>query len=157
VNLEQHTLESGKLLVNFQSLEFLIRCFLCEEYKEPIEIPEPGAKRVRETHLTNFDSLGTLIDKYNALVSINHPDYVIDRSIVDIRDGLAHGRVIAKVPNPPLRIFKFNKPSNGFVNLTFDQMLDDDWFNKNRALIFQQTEKVLNCARLQGHKSISGA
>jgi hypothetical protein len=34
----------------------------------------------------------------------------VDESLVKLRDALAHGRVLADVPEGPFRIFKFSKP-----------------------------------------------
>jgi len=51
---------------------------------------------------------------------------LIDRSIVDIRDAIAHGRVAADEEGGQLRLLKFSKPKDGFVEITFYTLLDEE-------------------------------
>jgi len=153
MTLEEHTLELGKLQINFHSLELLLRLFLTETNGEEIKIPTIGQTSIELTHLTNYDSLGQLITKYNNLTN-KTPNFQIDPLIVNIRDAIAHGRLISLIEAPPLRLFKFDKPKDGLVNLTFDETLDRSWFDKSRAYLFKQIEKIQKCARTRGLKSI---
>ena len=83
---------------------------------------------VQETHLTNYDSLEQLIDKYNNVVNPANSLFLLDRTVVEIRDALAHGRVMSRTSNPPLRIFKFNRPNRGNVDVVYDQTMDQQWY-----------------------------
>jgi hypothetical protein len=138
--LERYALLIGKLVVNFQGLELLLRTFLQEQ---------PGTQRPRlpqgETifspplgsivdlcPLTDWDTLGMLIDKYNAIAEgKGWPK--LDSSLVGIRDALAHGRIAAFEFGKPPHLFKYSKPLKGNsakVKVTFNETLDEAWFSK---------------------------
>jgi|SRR5713101_1267802 len=155
MTLEEHTLNLGKLIVNLHLLEFNLRAFLCEAHKELILIPNIGQKSVTETHLTNYDSLGQLIRKYNDIVTSANVQFLVDKSVVELRDALAHGRMMARTSNPPLRIFKFNKPSNGLVDVTYDQTMDQQWYDYFRKFVYNQVEKVRGYGKQLGFSSFS--
>jgi hypothetical protein len=155
MDLDQHASGIGKLVGNFQTLECVLRIYLCEDRHEPINFPEPGSQHVQETHLTNFDTLGELIDKYNATLDASTKPFQIDRSVVAIRDAIAHGRVISNAPEPPIRLFKFNRPRNGVVTLAFDQLLDEKWFADSRELVSREVHKVVDMSRHRGFKSLA--
>lgn len=137
---EQHPLNLGKLLVNLQSLEFALRAFLWESEKDKEqnistyrelklnELKEGGI--VDENAFTNYDSLNVLIDKYNQNPRISSSGLTIDKSMVDIRDAIAHGRVFGDTPNPPMTLLKFSKPENERVKVTFSVQLTQEWFNE---------------------------
>ena len=137
--LERHAFNLGRLLANFQALEFMLRLFLNQlPNARPIGILDGTdiysltvGSKVSESDITSYDSLGVLIDKYNAWAQANgHPQ--IDRSLVDVRDALAHGRVSAASPNDKLRLIKFSKPKNGMVTVMFNQRLSEEWFSSER-------------------------
>jgi hypothetical protein len=85
---------------NLLSLEFLLRVFLQSlPTARPIGIPYgtdlysyPVGTEVPESELTSYDTLGKLIDKYNRQVKARGYEE-IDRTLIEIRDALAHGRV----------------------------------------------------------------
>jgi predicted GTPase len=149
---EEHAYNLGSVVANLQSLEFSLRLFLCATYNEPIKIPCSGQVTVPETHLTNYDSLGELIKKYNNIAASVYSHLMLDTSVVEIRDALAHGRTLAPTPDPPVRIFKFDRPKKGIVNVSYDQVMDQQWFNQSRKLIVEQIGKVQTCAKQLGYK-----
>ena len=155
MTLEEHTLNLGKLIVNLHSLEFSLRVFLCEAHKESFLIPNIGQKSVTETHLTNYDSLGQLIGKYNEIVTSANAQFLVDTSVVELRDAIAHGRVMSRTQNPPLRIFKFNKPNSGLVDVTYDQTMDQQWYDDSRRFVYDQNEKVRDYGKRLGFNSFS--
>ena len=108
--VDAHSWELGKLVNNSQSFELFLRVFLAglagsvkimregsHADMPRVDIPRVGDV-VPETALTNYDSLGQLIDKYNDAVEVHRR---IDRELVEIRDALAHGRVVSLAPHPP--------------------------------------------------------
>jgi predicted GTPase len=149
---EEHAYNLGSVVANLQSLEFSLRLFLCATYNEPIKIPSSGQVTMPETHLTNYDSLGELIKKYNNIAASAYSHLMLDISVVEIRDALAHGRTLAPTPDPPVRIFKFDRPKKDIVNISYDQVMDQQWFNQSRKLIVEQIGKVQTCAKQLGHK-----
>ena len=56
--------------------------FFCEANSEMVQIPLAGTIQLLKTHLTNYDSLGVLIDKYNASLSANENKFRINREVV---------------------------------------------------------------------------
>lgn len=142
---EQHPLNLGKLLVNFQSLEFVLRAFLYESEKDMErngssyrELKLDKLKEgdiVAENAFTNYDPLNVLIDKYNRNPKISSAGLTIDKSIIDIRDAIAHGRVFGDTPQPPMTLWKFSKPSNKRVTVTFSVQLTREWFNEQLSRV----------------------
>jgi hypothetical protein len=156
--LELHAFNLGKIVVNLQSLEIMLRLFLCEAKGEDISIPAPGAKDAPETHLTNYFTLGDLIQSYNNLLStLETPAFALDFKVVRLRDAIAHGRTLDQAPPDvigPVRLFKFHPPRKGKARLSFDELLSDEWFRENTVLVLTQMRKVSECAQQRRYRSI---
>lgn len=135
----------GKLQGNLLSLEFSLRIFLRKK--------ETGGAldRAADTHalkqgdvtpktaFTNYDTLGELVDQYNASAS---PAHQVDRSVVDLRDTLAHGRVFGNSLAHPLRLLKFAKPIGQSVAVTYSELMDEAWFDHKVMWLSAQIDKV---------------
>lgn len=140
---DQHPLNLGKLLVDFQSLEFALRAFLLKiedisgspfaQFKNLHELSE--GDEVPENAFTNFDNLGQLIEKYNNNLKIVAMGLGIDKNMVDIRDAIAHGRVSGLTPSPPFKLLKFSKPKNKRTKVTFSILLTQEWYNQQLARV----------------------
>ena len=138
---DQHPLNLGKLLVNFQSLEFALRAFLLKteemsgspftKFKNLNELSE--GDEVPENAFTNYDTLSQLIEKYNDNPKIRATGLCIDKKLVDIRDAIAHGRVSALTPSPPFRLLKFRIPKNNRTKVKFSILLTQEWYNQQLA------------------------
>jgi hypothetical protein len=149
VKQEQHPVNLGKLLVNFQSLEFALRAFLWENerdieqnsstYQELKLNKLKEGDMVAEDAFTNYDSLNVLIDKYNQNPKISSAGLTIDKSVVSIRDAIAHGRVFGDIPQPPMTLLKFSKPSNKLVKVKFSVQLTPEWFLEQLSKTQQAT------------------
>ncbi len=125
MTLEEYTLGVGKLLVNLHSLEFSLRMFLsnAEESagsaKAQVGLHElKVGQNVAVNAFTNYDSLGTLVKKFNARLPRRNQDLCVNESIVHLRDALAHGRVWALQSRPPLQLVKFAQPTDGQATVT---------------------------------------
>lgn len=152
MTFEEHAYNLGSVVANLQSFEFGLRLFLCVAHNEPIKIPSRGQITGPETYLTNYDSLSELIKKYNDIASSKFPHLTLDSSVVEIRDALAHGRTLSPASDPPVRIFKFDRPRNGIVNVVYDQMMDRQWRDQSLKVILEQISKLQDCARQSGYK-----
>lgn len=107
-----YALHVGKLVTNLSSLELLMRLFLHEvELMNGGSPPVPFGGKPGDTFaigpLTNYDSLGPVIDKYNAAVNGIDPSAKVDRTFVRIRDMFAHGRNLSESPDGPMILHKF--------------------------------------------------
>jgi len=137
VNLNDHALRLGKLLANLQTLEFLLRMYLQQlPNARPVGIPEGEdiylsavGSELPESEITSFDSLGQLINKHNQWAKTQE-ETEIDRSLVEVRDALAHGRVSAPNPDESLRLLKFNRPVGGRVRVVFNEILSEEYLNR---------------------------
>jgi hypothetical protein len=124
---DKNALWLGKLLSNFQSLEFGLRAFLTN-----VEIASGSSfplsenlydmnegDIVPENAFTNYDSLAQLIKKYNSHPKVVSDDLKIDSTLVVVRDAIAHGRVSLETLSSPLRLLKFDEPKNNQVKVKF--------------------------------------
>ena len=136
----------GRLMGNFWSLEWMLRQVLYRLGHPPhaamVSRPLFAANvgdHFPENALTSFASLGQLIDAYNA--SAKMP---IDRSLVTLRDTLAHGRVLcADDAWVNLSLMKFTKPNGGSVTVETRYDLTLDWMNEQIAQTRQALESVI--------------
>lgn len=147
--LNEYALKIGKIVVNRQSLELCLRLFLSYFNNEPsfsIDAYKKGDD-VPLNSLTNYDTLGTLIEKYNNVVNVK-----IDKSVVDVRDMIAHGRIMSDHPKGPFSLYKYSKPKgNNKVEVTQAVVIGDTWLNDKINLIKNQVDKIINEARLRGY------
>jgi len=113
MDMDKHALALGKLIGNFQSLEFALRAFLLNDEVASGKVILPSANLndmnegdiVRLNAFTNYDNLVQLIARYNSHTKILSARLTIDRTLVRVRDAIAHGRVSgdapAKIATPP--------------------------------------------------------
>jgi hypothetical protein len=137
----------GRLVTNLLSLEFAMRAVLAKhnEAREPqgdFWNAQPGDS-VPENSLTDYRSLGQVVDGFNATARAGGSSNLVDRSVVGIRDMLAHGRILALEPRLPWTLFKFGSPTDGKVPVEARQVLDEDWL---RAQVGWTREQVLGAS-----------
>jgi hypothetical protein len=145
---DDHALQLGRLVGNFQSLEFALRAFLQDlPTAKPFGAPHgtdiytsPVDTELPENEFTSYDSLAQLMRKFNFEMQKRGRSR-LDETLVEIRDALAHGRVSASRPNKTLRLLKFSRPQNGRVRITFNETMSPGWFRvqNDRVLLAIQT------------------
>ena len=149
--LDKHGLNLGKLVGNFQSLEFILRAFLTnDEIAQKGPLPESATDMnkmnkgdiVPESAFTNYDTLRQLIKKYNKHPRVLSAGLTIDETLIDIRDAIAHGRVAASTPSSSLRLLKFGKPKNNQVKVTFSVLMTREWFGEQLRRVYEAVLKV---------------
>jgi hypothetical protein len=149
--LDKHGLNLGKLVGNFQSLEFILRAFLTNvDIAQKGPLPKSATDMykmnegdiVPENAFTNYDTIGQLIEKYNGNPKISSAGLTIDETLVYIRDAIAHGRVSAATPSSSLKLIKFNKPKNNQVKVTFSVLMTREWFAEQLKRVYDAVLKV---------------
>jgi hypothetical protein len=150
MNQNEYSLGIGRVFVNLHALEFSIRLFLQELNPDS----PPNSLKIITSKLkvgqslpvdalTNYDTMGELISKYNMAIESSHPQYTVDKSIPNLRDALAHGRVWSANPNPPTQLVKFSKPTkDGMTTVTHVELMDSDWLKKQTTHIHAEIVKV---------------
>jgi hypothetical protein len=140
----------GVLIANLKSLEFVLRLFLVEISKKnnpskpfhyKIHDYEVG-EEVNENPFTNYDSLNQVINKVNAILSIENINDKMDLSVVDIRDALAHGRISSINPEGPYRLLKFSKPNGGKVKVTMSFDFTLEWVSEQVKKTYSEVMKL---------------
>ena len=149
--VDKHFLNLGKLVGNFQSLEFVLRALLINDeiaHKGPLPKSATDMDKmndgdiVPENAFTNWDTLRQLIKKYNGHPKISSAGLTIDEDLVDIRDAIAHGRVSAATPSSPLRLLKLKKPKDNQVKVTFSVLMTREWFAEQLGRVYKAVLKV---------------
>jgi hypothetical protein len=142
--IEQHANQLGSLVANFHSLEFVLRIFL-NRLPNARSIGVPLGTNIYtlavgtelpENDLTSYETLGELIKRYNLEVTAHKAGDPIDPSLVIVRDALAHGRVSSNEIDEPLRLLKFDKPSKGYVRITFNELMNEPWFKAQKKRVY---------------------
>lgn len=144
----------GQVIVNLQALEYLLRAFLYAN-ADPSHSPLPPGKtpesyvvgeEVPVNALTDYDSLSRLISRYNRAVRASHRHLLLDPSVVELRDALAHGRVSADHPGDNPVLVKFQKPSGGRTKVAYSQKLTRGWMKAQVKLALGECKKVAQAA-----------
>lgn len=135
----------GGLINDIQTLELLLRVFLHNNrptgsLKTDFNLIENAAigDQVSLDAFTNYDTLSELIDKVNQHPKATATKLLVDRSLVRLRDALAHGRKYARKPELPFKLIKFGKPANNQVQVEFVATVSTEWLVDQRMR--------LNCA-----------
>ncbi len=138
----------GRLVQNLLRLEVCIRTFLARSQAGATsgnwvftDFDAKAGDAVQLCAYTDYDTLGQLIDRYNAIAEANGTPQV-PTGIVELRDALAHGRLVrferGEGPSErlPLSLVKYSKPLKGAqsVTVTYRQELTEEWFSAQRDL-----------------------
>jgi len=90
----------------------------------------PGG-HVPENSFTNYDTLGTLLKKFNEILAQDASTYSIDPAVEGVRDMIAHGRIASKRPQIfPMELVKFGKPTSAGIPVEAMVTMDIDWLLK---------------------------
>jgi hypothetical protein len=145
-DLKEHALLLGKILGNLQTLEFSLRVSL--HRKEPKPSRDLLALKVGDVvdanYLTDYSSLIDLIEDYNNKIANNNPIFSINCGIVDLRDALAHGRILAP-ESGFLQIVKFSKKDkNSKVEVVFAEQITPGWLKSQIKKVHDEILKIIN-------------
>ena len=154
MTLDEYREKLGAIVQNLHALEFLLRVFLQgQPNARPMGIPPgtdiysfPVGSNVPENELTSYDSLCTLIAKFNCVMT-SQGKQTIDLALVELRDTIAHGRVSAPTRDGYLRLLKFDRPVGGQVKVTFNEVMTEDWFKAQTERTWAAVKHVAINAR----------
>jgi hypothetical protein len=142
----------GKVIGNLHSLEMLLRLFLhnVDSERYGFTPPEVNLDKIKagdivgENYLSNYDSLGKLVHRYNKLVdSKNATELRVDEVVIELRDALGHGRILGQQPAPPFRLYRFGRPSgNHKVRVRRVSELTESELVGNIHVLFEELKKV---------------
>ena len=158
----EYLLTLGKLVANLHSLEFSLRAFLLKNF----ESREPkvnltniiAGDEVPLNSFTNYDTLGRVIDRYNEVVQPVYPSCCVDKTVVEVRDMIAHGRIAGKTLTPPYELVKFGKPNkSSMVPVEQVVTLDSHWLSSNVNLVLDQIHKVVEASNQLGQNIMEDA
>lgn len=118
-------------MANLLGLEFAIRAYLYAKAAHPHEGMENGkqlyqyavGEQIPENAMTCYDSLKTLIDRYNKLAPLERR---VDPGIVDLRDVFAHGRLAGVASSDNFSLMKTKKEKE-ILAVSFSQELTEAW------------------------------
>jgi len=136
----------GRLVWNLWSLEWMLRNVLYLLKRAPhTELSHPEAlfaaktgDRLPANALTSYASLGQLIDAYNETAT--NP---IDRSLIALRDTIAHGRVLAQDERwQHFVLTKFTRPDGNDVVVETHYELTFDWMDEQIARVGDMLDLV---------------
>jgi hypothetical protein len=150
---DDHNRGVGSIIMDLQSLETHIRYFLYRRDGEYAAFPKPGDWQTRETWLTKFISLGDLIKEYNSsLKSHERALFLVTDSVVDLRDAIAHGRLLAPNLNPPFSLWKFSRPKNSNVRVDFYEEITREWIGIKLRTIAIQRDRIERCFKARKYE-----
>ena len=145
----------GKIVLNLQSLEFSLRLIL-----DKLQNPDGGTKIdlmdltvgewISENYFTNYDTLNQLIKKVNSELGSHGLSERVDDSIVELRDAIAHGRVLAVNPEGPYRIVKFSPSKDSKVQVVVSLDITKDWLSHQISRTTNEVQKVIKISQILG-------
>ena len=148
----------GAIIMNLQALETVIRFFFFRKNGEQHPFPKPGGERyVPSTSLTKYCQLRKWVRKFNSgLKQEELTKYSISEDIVEIRDAIAHGRLLAPdPPSLPYTLWKFGEAVDGQVEVKMSKVLTAEWLDNTSKLIAAEKEKVVHCFKARGYQGLS--
>jgi hypothetical protein len=137
----------GKLLANLQSLEFVIRNALYDQFARPDNALRGSldslaiGDEVPVNPFTDYSSLPELIHRYND--SRSSGEQRVDPTVIELRDALAHGRISGPVGSAHFSVVKFEKPKDGTTRVAFVAELTPEWLRQQRRRVAAEIQKVL--------------
>ena len=139
-----HAAQAGMLLTQLQLLEFNARLGIARKTGSPIVDLRTAALNewVTENPITNYDQLTTVLTRFNELApERGHLDVW---ALVELRDQLAHGRVIpfSSTTPFPLILLKFGPSRDGQVQLLAKIEMHFAWFAAKRQLLDRAIQTV---------------
>ncbi len=146
----------GRIMTNLQSLEFAIRLFLDSAVgpRDPdLRLRDlHEGELVAESHFTNYGSLRDVAKQMNRRLEELGITERVDESLVDIRDALAHGRVIAFEENGPYRLLEFSRSRRGSGQVEVKVAVDvtRGWLNEQIRRTADELYKVMKLCRSIG-------
>ena len=149
----EHCQLVGAIITNLQALETHLRYFLLKAHDQPVAFPKSGDKQVAHNFPTNRKSLNALIDEYNAGLRNGEGEFSVERSLVDVRDAIAHGRLVTSDVFPAT-LWKFSKEKNGHVQIDFSEVLTREWLVAMRNKVDKEREKVLNLFKVRNYTGL---
>ena len=151
MQIDEYLLSLGKLVSNLHSLEFALRAFLLrrnEGLAPKVDVAKLAAgDMVPINSFTSYASLGELVDTFNRVVQPSCPSRCLDRTVVELRDMIAHGRVAGRAPNPPFELLKFGREKAGQVPVEYKITLDRSWLSSKIRFVNDQIQKVFAASR----------
>jgi len=145
----------GKIIINLQSLELMLRLFL-EETVGPKDRSTQLDRlsvgdRVPETPITNYDTLRKIIKKVNNQLLILGKNEKIDETLVHLRDSIAHGRAMSRDPNGIPRLIKFkNAKIGGLVEVDTSVDLTPQWLSSQVKRVYKEILKIVRISKELG-------
>lgn len=132
----------GRLVTNLMSLEVMLRAHLARSVGAgfPAFFTLKAGDEVPLNPMTDYRSLGKLIDAYNASVSAGYR--LAKDDIVGLRDAVAHGRTVSPEKGGLIQLVKFSPPHGKTVRVEFAATLDEAWFTRQIVFVCNEYEKV---------------
>jgi len=158
LTVDDHNKGVGAIVMNLQALETTLRFFFFRKNGEKSAFRD--AKKgefVPGSSLVSHKQLRKWIRQYNScLTKEEFAEYSITEDIVEVRDALAHGRLLAREPPKlPYTLWNFKEQSNGKVEVRFHEVLTADWLKKTIGEIDNAKETVVACFKARGYKGLS--
>ena len=151
---EEHLRLVGTIILNLQGLELTLRLFLLKVHRQVIDWPKPTDTFVAKNYVTNYMSLGPVIDEFNrALTEAEKTKFTVDKSVVAVRDAIAHGRLVTPKESFPAILWKFDRPKDDKVPAS-STTLTKAWLVKASNNIYAQKEKVVQCFKDRGYEGL---
>jgi hypothetical protein len=143
----------GGIVMNLQALETALRFFFFRKNGELNPFPKPGVDSTPSSSLTAYKELRKWIRMFNSgLSKEERPKYGITEEIVEIRDAIAHGRLVAPdPPELPYTLWKFDHAVDGISPVRFSKVLTEDWLTETIALLDRENDKVVSCHKGRGY------
>ena len=157
MKVEDHTQGIGAIITNLAALETVLRYFMSRVKRENPEFPKPGDRQAKKNYLTRNIALQNLIRNYNGVLRSTESAYSVDkRGMVRVRNAFAHGRILTTT-EIPARLWNFiGSDKKGYMDIEFDEEMNDDWLKRTSLKIDVEKQKVVDCFKARGYTSACG-
>jgi hypothetical protein len=93
-----------------------------------------------------------LLKEFNRLVKDGHQEYCLDKTLIGLRNAIAHRRISARQPGLPVWLLNFKKDRREKIYVAVAEEITREWLDNQVHRLFLEKDKVISAGKAMGVK-----